>query len=372
MIKRRISTKRLKYFLKAAVRQGPLWLKDAVENRRHATATPRILITRPTARREETFDDFLPWVTAEVPELRSRMEFHRLPCRVRDWSPFALHVSWVGDSFDLWSASTARQAERLVEECRRRGIALVNPANRMPNTGKSRGAELMRTAGVRTPRSVRITEPAAFRRDCEGLAMPFLIREERCHGQRTEMVANEADLARIDFARYRWPIAAEFIDTRDPRDGLFRKYRYVAAGNLGLPRHMMVNEGWQVRPEGRVMNDALREEELAYLNRPDPNHEAMQRARRALGLDVLGIDYSYDHDGRVVVWEANAFLDLRYPDLIKSQHIRPAVVRTFAAVSRLYLERAGLRIPAKIDDLLAGCASYSRDESMHSEVSRAA
>jgi hypothetical protein len=367
-----MSTKRLKYALQSTLRRVPLRIHDAIENRRHATATPRILITRPTARREATFDDFLPWVTAEVPELRSRIEFHRLPCRVRDWSPIGLHVSWMGDTFDLWSARTARWAGRLVEECRQRGIALVNPANLMPNSGKSRGAELMRTAGLRTPYSVRITDPAAFRRDCGGLAPPFLIREERCHGQRTELVADEADLARIDFARYRWPIAAEFIDTRDPRDGLFRKYRYVAAGDLGLPRHLMVNQSWEVRPERRVMNDALRDEELAYLNRPDPNHEALQRARRALGLDVLGIDYSYDRDGQVVVWEANAFLDLRYPDNPKSVHIFPAVVRTFAAVARLYLERAGVPIPAKIDDLIAGSASYPRAESTRSESSRAA
>ncbi len=364
--------KPLKYALKSALRYLPLRVLDAVENRRHVKSGPRILITRPTANREETVDDFMAWVGAEVPELRSRIEFHRLPCRLRDPSRYALHVSWVGDSFDLWSSTTVRWAKRLVDDCRRHEIAVVNPADLMANTGKARGAELMRAAGVRTPRCVVIDDPIAFRRDTRGLEPPFLIREERRHGQRCERVASMADLARIDFRRYRWPIAAEFIDTRDPRDGLFRKYRYVAAGNLGLPRHMMVNEGWEVRPERRVMNDALREEELAYLNHPDPNHEALQRARRALGLDVLGIDYSYDHEGRVVVWEANAFLDLRFPDNPKSLHIFPAVVRTFAAVARLYLEQAGAPIPAKIDDLLAGTASYSFDETNRTELGRAA
>jgi hypothetical protein len=350
---------RIRYALKSALFQTPLIVKDAIDNRLHTTADSRILITRHSAKRAHTFRDFLAWVVREAPELRERLEFHRLPCRVRDWSRYALHVSWAGDTFDVWAPRSFRRAMQLCDECRRRGIPVLNPVDCIANTGKSRGAELMRAAGVRTPRCTPITDPAAFRRDLADMQLPLLIREERGHGRPTIRVESQSDLNRVDFARYHQPLAAEFIDTRDPRDGLFRKYRYVAAGPIGVTRHMIVNSAWEVRPERRLLTEAIRQEELAYVSRPDPHHDVLQGARRALGLDVAGFDYSLDRNGQVVIWEANSFLDMNYPENPEVGHIGLAVERCFAAVARLYLDRVGAPIPTKLDDLLGPTASYS-------------
>ncbi len=92
---------------------------------------------------------------------------------------------------------------------------------------------------------------------------------------------------------------------------------------------------------------------MAFISRPDANHILFQRARRMLGLDVVGFDYAYDRVGRVVVWEANPFPDTNYPEDPRSRHIVPATQRTFAAMARLYLRRAGCDVPALLDDLLA-------------------
>jgi hypothetical protein len=348
-----------RYKLKFACFQLPLVVADSIDNRRHCTAESRILITRHAAKRTQMFRHFLAWVKREVPELRSRMEFHRLPCHVHDWSRIALHVSWVGDMIDLCAPRGFQQGMRLAEECRRRGVPLLNPIDGIAATGKARGGELMRQAGIRTPRCVPIHDPRSFRGDLGGMSFPFLIRDERGHGRGSKFIESEADLHAVDFSQFNQPIAAEFIDTRDASDGLFRKYRFVVAGDLGLPRHMIPNKGWEVRPERRIDSPSLREEELAYIHSPDPHHATLFRAARALGLDIAGFDYSFDRQGQIVIWEANSFLDLSYPSNPLSRHIFPSVERTFAAVARIYLLRSGATVPTKLDDMLCDVASYS-------------
>ncbi|HUG93332.1 MAG TPA: hypothetical protein VML55_21005 [Planctomycetaceae bacterium] len=74
-----------------------------------------------------------------------------------------------------------------------------------------------------------------------------------------------------------------------------------------MPLHLHVSADWQTRGTNCVYTEELCQEELAYLGGPDPNHARLQRARQALGLDFVAFDYSYDHEGRLVVWEANPF-----------------------------------------------------------------
>jgi hypothetical protein len=281
------------------------------------------------------------------------MEFRRLPCRGSDLSRYALFVSWAGDTIDLWSPGGFSQAMRLQEACLNRGIPTVNRVDCLVHTAKRRGAELMRKAGVRTPRAVAIDDLEAFRHDCGGVSFPFLLREDRGHGQPALLIEGPEQLDSVDLPRFLSPIAVEYIDTRSREDGLFRKYRYVVAGEAGVPRHMIVNDQWEVRPEQRLTDQQLREEELEYINRPDPNHDVFDRARQALGLDVVGFDYSYDHAGRVVVWEANPFLNLNYPKSPAAAHLTEAVQRSFAVVARLYCQRAGIATPPVLDELLA-------------------
>ncbi len=341
-----------RYKLKALAWHVPLSVYDRFTNLRFAQGSPRILITRHSGKREYVFRDFLSWIRFKVPELGSRMEFHRLPCQIRDWSRFSLHVSWVGDTVDMWSPSSFRRAMALQSECQRRGLGVINDISRLSNTSKSLGAQLMRAPGLRTPRHVAITDPVYFRKDHAGLDFPLLIRENRGHGQAAILVEQPDRLAAVDLSQFKSPIAVEFIDTSSESDGLFRKYRYIAAGEIGVPRHLIANDSWEVRPHRRLTNAKLRDEEFEYVNAPDPNHEVLQAARRALGLDVVGFDYSYDREGCIVVWEANPFLNLNYPAQAKASHINLSVRRSFAVVAWLYCVRAEIRVPESIMSML--------------------
>ena len=96
-----------------------------------------------------------------------------------------------------------------------------------------------------------------------------------------------------------------------------------------------------------MATNVTREEELAYIDKPDPNHDLLQRARKTLGLDLVGFDYSYDYDGKVVVWEANPYPYFHFStkNLVYRNH---AMYRTVQAFLEMYLRRAGLPVPEAV------------------------
>ena len=345
--------------MKSAACLGPYKVLDAFHNALHCRGDKRILITRHAAKATPSYRDFFAWIRGNVPELFERIEFHRLPCRIRDWSRYSLHVSWAGDTFLNWDRRGYASAATLEAECRARGIPVINPVTNLANAQKSACARKLTAVGIRTPQMRLIQNLDEFRETAGGLPFPLLIREDRGHGKPSIFVPSPQELRSVDLSGYEHPIAAEFIETRDPRDGLYHKYRYVAIGPAGQPRHINVNDQWEVRPERRIMNDDLRREELEYLAGPDPNQAVFQRARRALGLDVVGFDYSYDLSGRVVVWEANPFPDLNLPKLPVAMHIAPKVKANYRLLAAYYVHLANLPVPKILGDAIKAYTTES-------------
>lgn len=337
---------------KDALCRLPLRLGDAWRNR-GASAEGRILVVQNAVKQRTVCRDFLHWLERHVPELRNRLEFGLLPCRVRDWSRYRLMTFWGGDTLVEKAPWLFAAAVALSHQCQSHGIPVINPAGSWPNVAKSRAAQRMTAAGLRTPRIEPIADVSAFLRGRAGLSFPLLIREDRCHAQLSVLVTSKEQLERVPWRRFSRPVAAEFIGTRSFVDGLYRKYRYIAVGDTGISRHLMFDQAWEVREE-RVLTDAARAEETAFVDSRDPNHAVFQAARRALGLDVAGFDYTYDRSGELIVWEANPFPDTNFPENPLSKHIFPAVERTFAALARLYLRRANLPVPKFLDSMLAG------------------
>jgi hypothetical protein len=337
--------------LKGAVRYWPCRWDDRRVNRRLATADKRFLMVRHSGEKPYRFTYLLDWIQREFPSIRQRIELRLLPLRIHDLSPYVLHVPWLQDPVANWSRRAYRQAMELAAQCDLRGIPVLNRVDRTAHSIKSECTRRIANAGVRAPKIVPITCFRRFRETLGGLDLPLLIREDQGHGRPSYLVEKARDLDRVPIGRYAHPIASEFIDVRSP-DGLFRKYRYVAAGERGVTRHLMIGDHWEVRPENRVCTRTTRDEELAYLESAEPNFEALHRARQALEFDVAAFDYSYDHEGRLVVWEANPYPDLSYPKSASQRHTFPYVERSFAAVLRLYLEAAGLSVPQKLKDML--------------------
>lgn len=329
-----------------------LWLADKKANRRYATAEKRFLIVRHSLKSPKFYDIILDWVTENLPQSRQYFELRLLPCPMVNWSQYGLHIPWLQDPVQQWSGRAYRQALKLSEQCDRHGIPIINRVDNLLNASKSNGARLIGSTGIRTPKTIAIDNPDEFHRTLGDMSPPFIIRDDWGHQRDMHLITSPDQIAAIDFNRFTHPIAVEFIDTRDPVDGLYRKYRYVAAGDIGISLSMHVRKHWLVRGQENERSDSLLEEEILFTSQPDPNHERLQRARQALELDFVAFDYSYDEDGNLVVWEANPYPYLHLPR--KKLHRRTAYERVFAALVKLYCDKSGLPHDPKIDELLAG------------------
>ena len=344
---------------------------DRRTNRRWVTGTPRFLMLRHAGKTPNFYDIVLQWVEENVPELRRLFELRLLPCWVGDWSRYALLVPWLQDPVEAWSRPAYARALRLSTACDRRGIPVINRVERLRNATKAEGARRISAVGLRTPAMRVIDDAREFRETGAKLALPLFVREDAGHGGALLRADTEDELRALPVERFRRPVAVELIDLKDPRDGLYRKFRYVVAGRVGLPHHMPATETWVTRGEIRFHSAATRSEEEAYIGEPNPHHDLFQRARRALGLDLVAFDYGLDRRGKPIVWEANPFPHFHMPQN-RLAYLAPAMHRTLAAMVHLYLERAGLPIPAPLHDLLFTSPAVSVDDSEQVPVGTAA
>jgi hypothetical protein len=307
----------------------------------------RILIARHPTYKKGFYDILLKWLAQNFPDVLGLFQMVEFPAVVTDWSRFILHVPWLQDPVQAWCQKTYSWAVEMTAKCDQRGIPIINRVDRLTNAAKFAGARAMQSAGIATPKMALIENAQEFRETLLGIPLPLLVREDWGHWgkmHRADTIEAARAIPLDEFAR---PLAMEVIDVRDPRDGLYRKFRYIAAGETGVGYHIHISDNWITRGQDLTINDETRREELEYVARQDPHHELFQRARKAMGLDFVAFDYGYDHTGRMVVWEANPF------PLIKFSVRRPfrnhCTHRTLCSMVALYLGQAGLAVPEAIE-----------------------
>jgi hypothetical protein len=245
-----------------------------------------------------------------------------------------------------------QQAADLVAQARTFDIPIINPPEQLTGTSKHDCAQRLRAAGINAPESIRIVEPISFRETTAGMQMPFLIREDLAHGGWSPVykIETHKDLQNVPLEQMESPIAVRFIDTRSSDDGLVRKYRYMAMGDIGIAHTLQISDHWEVRSGARKMTAGTIAEERNYCSRPDPNHALFQAARRILKLDFLAFDYSYSPQGEVIVWEINVLPGLGLPTEPNRDHLIAPLERAMSATHKLLLQRAKMDIPEKLEE----------------------
>ena len=318
-------------------------IRDTLYSLRHPQ---RILVVRQPDHQATYNNYYLYWISQNVPEARPLFETHYLPCEISDWSRYALFLPWLQDPLQQRFPDVYKLAKPLEAQCQQHGVPVMNPIDNLSNSIKSIAAEKIRSVGIRTAKTIRITDPEAFKRDLAGLTVPFFIREDCVHGSSTFFVKTLDDVKNIPFENYQAPIAVEFIDTRSP-DGLYRKFRYFAMGDEGVPGPLMISNSWEVRDNNhRVINDAIIAEEIAYFSGSDPNHDMLQKARKALGFDFMAFDYSYDANGEMIVWEPNPFPVIwgAHDEVPEKRYQLPSMDRIYTALLNYHLQRANITV----------------------------
>ena len=348
----------LRKFLKTGAKHLHLAWHDSLQNRLFARADQRFLVVRHPGKTPFFYDIVLHWLEQNFPKVRALFELHTIPFRIRPNSRYLLQIPWLQDPVQNWSQAAYRQANELAAQCDMLGIPVINRVDRLTSAAKSTGARLIGSVGIRTPKTALIHDVLEFRETHGGLELPLLVRENWGHGGLVCRANTRAEFQQLPLEQFTRPVAIELIEVQSQHDGLYRKYRYIAAGDWGIPQSMHVSKGWKVKGTESIETAALRDEEITYTNLADPNHELLQTARKALGLDFVAFDYSYDREGRMVVWEANPYPYIHFPSNRRSYR-QPAIIRTLAGMINLYLRRAALAVPREINDLLETLPSAS-------------
>jgi hypothetical protein len=327
---------------------------DRVRNWQFVRGDRKIALVRDRHGSAKYYNLFLKWIAERLPDVRSRLELNLLPCDVRDWSQYALVVPWIAETLLCRSPRVREQAFELTDAADKHGVPVINRPERLLNISKYDSAQRIARLGVRVPRTERIEDVAQFKRHLNGMRLPLLVREDLTHGGHSPMflVRHPHEARDIPLKEFSSPIAVEFVDVRSPKDGLVRKYRYMAMGDTGVAHTLQCSQHWEVRADVRVINEATRSEEILYADAPDPHHDLLQHVRRGLELDFVGFDYSLDHEGQLIVWEINILPGLGIPTGPNRGHLVPPIERAMAATVRLFLQRAQLNVPLEVEELL--------------------
>ncbi|MBV8085402.1 MAG: tetratricopeptide repeat protein [Chloroflexi bacterium] len=241
-----------------------------------------------------------------------------------------------------------------------RGVALLrhtrapiidHPAAILRTKRLDSAKRLGQLLGVRTPRTelwprASITTDALER---AGFAWPLLLRSPGFHtGFFFEKVDRAHDLAA---ALASLPgdelLVMEFVDTF-AADGQVRKYRVLCVDGGLYPLHAAIARHWKVHYFSADMaeSDVNRAEDRAFLTDMhaylgDSAVEALERVAADLALEYAGIDFGLDSEGRVVVWEANAAINIPpLPDDERWAYRLEPVARVNGAVRTMLLRRA--------------------------------
>ncbi|MEO6226914.1 MAG: hypothetical protein ABIO61_03535 [Thermomonas sp.] len=203
---------------------------------------------------------------------------------------------------------------------------------------------LSKLPGLVVPRTALITasDPDDLIRqvDAAGISWPVILRVPGSHGGRdTALAVSAADVPR---ALYSIPVGGKplyvtaFHDFRDA-DGLFRKLRLVVVGRRVFARHFVTGAGWSVHAGDRL--EGTSETEDAILD-GFPGSLAMDieglalRVADTLGLDWFGIDCCPRPDGSLLIFEANAAMDV----LANTTRGDPGAVRRISVIHSALVE----------------------------------
>ena len=295
------------------------------------------------------YNGFLHWLVRNFPDCRRHFRLAYLPCALPASPRPRLIVPWIQDPIESWSPEAYRQTVALTAAAAAAGIGVINRPEHLTNIKKSATAAILAPLGIRTPRTLRLSGRHALQQALDSFPRPFFIRNDESHSGRLRLIQAGDAIGFEELAEFATPVAIEFINTQSP-DGLYRKFRYQAAGEFGVGVHQVTSRFWEVRDRMKQRDDAAYREEAAYLALPDPHHAILQRARAAMQLDFVAFDYAYDRDGRLTVWEANGYPSLFFSPPEPGLKFRDAPMhRIFAAMLGLYLDRAGLKVPEPVD-----------------------
>lgn len=245
--------------------------------------------------------------------------------------------------------------ERCVHLCTQIAAPVINRPERIQATTRDRVSErLQGIPGVVMPRAIRCQprspEEVFAQAESASLKFPLIVRLAGVHGGKSSvLVRGREDLAMLDVYPFDGSsfYLTEFVDYQSS-DGLYRKIRIVVVDGKPLFRHLLMDSQWMIHAASLDFMDTrpelFREEERAFaafetelVPRIQPAIEAI--AER-LGLEYFGIDCNINEQGEMLIFEANANMNVFFNTRSRSTK----VIGIIREQLRRFIElRAGMR-----------------------------
>jgi hypothetical protein len=204
-----------------------------------------------------------------------------------------------------------------------RGRVLNPPDAILRNTRDSVAARLQGIPGLTMPVTIRLPQgreavAVAAAVSGAGIRSPAILREIGAHSGKTLRLVDTLDqvVAAMEIGKDYY--LTQFVDTRG-EDRLFRKMRAFCFGRTWIVRHQLVSDHWKVHSVNgngfMASRPHLMAEEAAFLVAGVGGLSAqartiMEQVRKKVGLDFFGIDFAVGEDGGLVIFEANATMNL--------------------------------------------------------------
>ena len=195
-----------------------------------------------------------------------------------------------------------------------------HPAAVMRTTREEVSRRLAGIPDLTVPRTIRIAEttPTSVRGGiaAAGLNYPVLVRVAGSHLgttlTRIETPDEIESIARLDCDASSSLYVTEFCDFVSP-DKRYRKFRVVVIGEDIFLRHCIIAEQWMIHRNDRAAD--TKDEEHATFAVFDRNWKPhllpiFNEIGLRLGLDYFGVDCNIDETGRVLLFEANACMNI--------------------------------------------------------------
>ncbi|RPH98695.1 MAG: hypothetical protein EHM68_03665 [Lysobacterales bacterium] len=248
-------------------------------------------------------------------------------------------------------ADTHRGAlERCIELCDQVNTTVINHPRYVLQTGRDRvAAALQGIPGVRMPRTLRfqprspdeVFEQAAG----QGIAFPCLARVAgKHHGRSMVKVDGPQDYPALHALPFdgRDFYLTEYVDYRG-EDGLYHKQRIVVIDGEPLLRHSLYFNEWMVHASSRAFmmereswdQDIARFDRLAGEVLP-PLRPAIREIANRLRLEYFGIDCSLQPDGRMLIFEANANMNVLHTPNPTTRYRVEAIEKSLYALLTRY------------------------------------
>jgi glutathione synthase/RimK-type ligase-like ATP-grasp enzyme len=217
--------------------------------------------------------------------------------------------------------------QRCVELCDQVDTRVINHPQKILQTSRDQVSQTLQgITGVVVPRTQRFQpsspEEVFSRAAAEGFEMPFITRVAGLHGGVSMVKVDSRDdysaLHALPFDGRDFYLT-EFVDYKSA-DGLYRKTRIAVVDGVPLIRHHLIDSNWMVHASAlRFMDQQpmLMDEANSVLEDFDGTlrpaiEDRLSEITRRLGLDYYGIDCHIDGQGEVLIFEANANMNILY------------------------------------------------------------